>query len=89
MSLSVRQGVVVRPRFTRGAHIFDFPILLAPVLSRSWRVWVAAYVLPPLLTLSIKHLVVRPAWRWHQKKKVQTIRVGSGLGCLISGCTLP
>ena len=40
------QGVFLKPRFTRGTHTFDFPILLTNDYT-NWRVVAGAYIVPP------------------------------------------
>lgn len=62
-------GVTLRPRFSRGGHAFDFPILLArgvaPIVDDGAppeRV-IAAIVGPPLLGLAAQVFIVRPLRR--------------------------
>ncbi len=63
------QGVVLKPRFTRGTHTFDFPLLLSHD-PRSWRVLLGAYVLPPLAVYVTKRHIIRPLRRWRKTRQV-------------------
>ena len=64
-----RQGVFLKPRFTRGTHTFDFTILLSHDYT-NWRILVGAYVLPPLTLYVAKRHIIRPMLRWRRLKEV-------------------
>ena len=59
----------LKPRFTRGTHTFDFPILLSHDYT-NWRILVGAYVVPPLAIYVAKRHIIRPLLRWHRLKEV-------------------
>jgi hypothetical protein len=61
--------VVLKPRFTRGGHTFEFPLLLSHDV-RDVRVLLAAHLLPPLASILLHTLVVKPLWRRHRVSKV-------------------
>ncbi|BDA50839.1 DnaJ homolog subfamily C member 11 [Coccomyxa sp. Obi] len=61
-------GVVLKPRFTRGTHTFDFPLLLSHD-PRAWRVLLGAYVLPPLAVYVTKRHIIRPLRRWRKTRQ--------------------
>ena len=63
---------MLKPRFTRGTHTFDFPILLT-VDPRNWRVLVAAYVLPPLTVYVAKRHIIRRVRRWRKARQVRPV----------------
>lgn len=67
------QGVVLRPMFKRGSHVFVFPMVLAPYQDASWRVVLGAGVLPPLAGLLLKYYVVRPLRRRYKLRKVRSM----------------
>lgn len=60
--------------FTRGGQQFQFPVVVSHAYD-DWRVLAGAYVVPPLLTLGLRHLVVRPLARRRRVKKVRWDRV--------------
>ena len=64
------QGVFLKPRFTRGTHTFDFPILLTNDYT-NWRVVAGAYIVPPLTIYVTKRHIIRPLLRWRKLKQVQ------------------
>ena len=59
----------LKPRFTRGTHTFDFPILLSHDYT-NWRILVGAYVVPPLTIYVAKRHIIRPLLRWRRLKEV-------------------
>ncbi|KAK9907695.1 hypothetical protein WJX75_008271 [Coccomyxa subellipsoidea] len=61
-------GVVLKPRFSRGTHTFDFPLLLSHD-PRAWRVLLGAYVLPPLTIYVTKRHIIRPLRRWRKARQ--------------------
>ena len=63
------QGVFLKPRFTRGTHTFDFPILLTHDYT-NWRMVLGAYLVPPVTILVVKRGIIRPLLRWHRLKQV-------------------
>ena len=63
------QGVFLKPRFTRGTHTFDFPILLTHDYT-NWRMVLGAYLVPPVTILVVKRGLIRPLLRWHRLKQV-------------------
>ena len=64
------QGIMLKPRFTRGTHTFDFPILLC-VDYCNWKVLLAAYVVPPLTIYVARRHVIRPIRRWHRTREAR------------------
>eukprot|EP00884_Botryococcus_braunii_P017745 jgi/Botrbrau1/4654/Bobra.33_2s0025.1 len=62
-------GIVLKPRVSRGGHTFEFPLLLSHD-TRDVRVLLAAHLLPPLATLLIHTFVVRPLWRRHRANTI-------------------
>eukprot|EP00891_Asterochloris_glomerata_P007811 jgi/Astpho2/7811/fgenesh1_pg.00117_%23_27_t len=77
-SLSVAtglQGVSLKASFTRTSHRFDFPILLSRQLDA--RTVAAAYLLPPVVGLTLQFCVWRPLrrrWNSHQALKARSER---------------
>ncbi|CAK0784705.1 hypothetical protein CVIRNUC_007909 [Coccomyxa viridis] len=61
-------GVFLKPRFTRGTHTFDFPILLTHDYT-NWRMVLGAYLVPPVTILVVKRGIIRPLLRWHRLKQ--------------------
>ena len=72
---------MLKPRFSRGTHTFDFPLLLSHD-PRTWRVLLGAYVLPPLTIYVTKRHIIRPWRRWRKARQVTHL-----LCCFIS-CNL-
>ena len=73
------QGVLVKPLFTRGSHIFEAPIMLSAEPADA-RALLIAYLLPPLVTAGLRYLVVQPIRRrakYQQVRECKTGRVGS------------
>ena len=71
---SCLQGVVVKPQFSRGSHLFEVPI----ALSHTYRdppALLVAYLLPPGIALCLHYLVLRPL-RKHWKVKEVRSRLG-------------
>jgi hypothetical protein len=66
------QGIVLKPRLSRGTHTFEFPVLLSND-ARSWRVLLGAYLLPPLSVYVAKRHVIRPLRRWHRTRQVSNL----------------
>ncbi|EIE26180.1 DnaJ-domain-containing protein, partial [Coccomyxa subellipsoidea C-169] len=62
-------GIVLKPRFSRGTHTFDFPLLLSHD-PRAWKVLLGAYVLPPLTIYVTKRHIIRPLRRWKKARQV-------------------
>ena len=61
------RGVSLKASFTRTSHRFDFPILLSRYLDA--RTVAAAYLLPPVVGLTLQLCVWRPLrrrWNRHQ-----------------------
>lgn len=79
--LCCAQGIVLKPRFSRGTHTFDFPVLLSHD-PRAWRVLLGAYVLPPLAIYVAKRHVIRPLRRWLKTRQVNSA------GCLCNSVHL-
>lgn len=69
VSAIVLQGVFLKPRFTRGTHTFDFPILLTQDYT-NWRLVAGAYIVPPLTIYVAKRHIIRPLLRWRRLKQV-------------------
>ncbi len=67
--LSVMQGIILRPKFSRGGHIFEVPVMLSPSVRDS-HVLLAAYILPPLLAYVTKSWIVLPLKKRAKVKKV-------------------
>jgi DnaJ family protein C protein 11 len=63
---------MVKPRYTRGGHTFEFPILLTHDYT-DVRVIAAAYILPPLLGIFLQTQIIRPLWRRHKARKVKGV----------------
>lgn len=63
------QGIILRPKFSRGGHIFEVPIMLSPSVRDS-NVLLAAYILPPLLAYVMKSWIVLPLKKRAKVKKV-------------------
>ena len=53
------QGIILRPRFSRGGHTFEVPILLSPTVT-DYKLLLAAYVVPPLAVFVTKYYVIKP-----------------------------
>ena len=68
------QGVVLRPKFSRGGHVFEVPILLSTTVS-DYRVAAAAYILPPAISLMVKFWIVKPLRRRAKLQKVLLSRL--------------
>lgn len=66
------QGIVLKPRFSRGTHTFDFPLLLSHD-PRAWKVLLGAYVLPPLTIYVTKRHIIRPLRRWKKARQVSLL----------------
>ena len=64
------QGIVLKPRFSRGGHVFEVPILMSPV-TKDYPVLLASYLLPPAISLAVKFWVVKPLKRRHKVQKVR------------------
>ena len=71
--LLASQGVVLRPKFSRGGHVFEVPILLSTTVS-DYRVAAAAYILPPAISLMVKFWIVKPLRRRAKLQKVPLSR---------------
>ena len=67
------QGVFLKPRFTRGTHTFDFPILLSQDYT-NWRILLGGYVVPPLTIYVAKRHIIRPLLRWRRLKEVNAVQ---------------
>ncbi|RMZ52146.1 hypothetical protein APUTEX25_001536 [Auxenochlorella protothecoides] len=63
------QGIVLKLRYNRAGHMFEFPILLSPLLD--WNILAAAYCLPPLLYYVGKEWVVGPLARGIQSRRLR------------------
>jgi hypothetical protein len=63
------QGLILRPRFSRGGHVFEVPIMLSPSVQ-DYNLVVAAYVVPPFLTFVTKYYIVLPLKKRAKVKKV-------------------
>ncbi len=72
------QGILLKPRFTRGTHTFDFPVLLSAD-ARNWRLLLAAYAVPPLTLYVARRHVIRPLRRWRRTREV-------GFCCMHDAC---
>jgi len=64
------QGLILRPRFSRGGHVFEVPVMLSPSVQQDTNLVIAAYVVPPLLTFITKYYVVLPLQKRSKVKKV-------------------
>ena len=74
---TLMQGVVLKPRFGRGGHIFEVPIMLTQS-AKDYRVVAAAYIVPPLLTIFAKYYVIKPLRKRSRVRKVgQTEALGA------------
>lgn len=60
------QGVVLKCRYIRGGHLFEFPILLSTSLDA--QIVTAAFSLPPLILWSLSNLVIKPLGRSIQQR---------------------
>ena len=69
LSCSLWQGVVVRPKFSRGGHVFEVPIMVSPTLQ-DYKILAAAYILPPTISLVIRFCIVKPLRRHARRQKV-------------------
>ena len=78
------QGVLVKPLFTRGSHVFEAPILLSQE-PRDVRALLAAALLPPLVTAGLRYLVLQPIRR---RQKYQQARPTAGRCPSIVGTAL-
>ena len=67
---------MLKPRFSRGTHTFDFPLLLSHD-PRAWRVLLGAYVLPPLTIYVTKRHIIRPLRRWRKARQVTQVYLSS------------
>ena len=64
------QGIVAKGTFSRGGQQFQFPVVLSH-RADDWRLLAAAYVLPPVAVLGVRHLLYRPLVRRHRLRKVR------------------
>ena len=64
------QGVLLKPMFSRGSHIFEAPLLLSNTPADA-RALAAATLLPPLISASMQYLVLRPL-----RKRLRVQQVG-------------
>lgn len=80
----------MKPRFTRGTHTFDFPILLTQDYT-NWRLVLGAYVVPPLTIYVAKRHIIRPLLRWRRLKEViitELPRAQHIMSCLHPPCDI-
>ena len=61
------QGVVLKVRYSRAGHLFEFPILLSPTPDP--RIIAAAYTLIPLVTYIVRDWVVGPIAKLIETRK--------------------
>ncbi len=64
------QGLILRPRFSRGGHVFEVPVMLSPSVQQDTHLLLAAYVVPPLVTYLTKYYLVLPLKKRAKVKKV-------------------
>lgn len=66
------KGVLLKVRYSRAGHLFEFPIQLSAVLSPT--VVIAAHVLPPLVMYLSSSWVVGPLGRSVERRKAEAER---------------
>lgn len=59
----------MRPKFSRGGHVFEMPVLLSTNV-RDYNLLIAAYVLPPVLAYVTKSWIIQPLRKRAKLKKV-------------------
>ena len=69
---AVPAGVMLRLRFQKSGHNFEFPMLLSPVLDPT--VIIGAHVLPPAVVYAVLRGVVAPASRFLHRKRAAARR---------------
>ena len=63
------QGVMVKPQLWRGSHLFEVPILLSNTYRDAHALAVAS-LLPPLVSLGLHYLVLKPLRRHWKVQEV-------------------
>lgn len=71
--VGLRSGVLLRVRCRRSKQTFEFPILLSSD-AREWQLLAASTLLPPLVSLAMARLVVKPLVRWRQAAAARAAR---------------
>ena len=68
------QGVLLKPLFSRGSHVFEAPILLSQTPADA-RALAAAALLPPLVSAGLHYLVLRPLRKRLRVQQVPRFRL--------------
>ena len=55
---SLKRGILLRARYSRAGHLFEFPIQLSTILDP--KIFIAAHVLPPVALYLTNALIVQP-----------------------------
>ena len=63
------QGIILRPKFSRGGHVFEVPVMLSQTVQDT-HILATAYILPPLLAYVTKVWIVAPLRKKSKVKKV-------------------
>jgi DnaJ homolog subfamily C member 11 len=67
-----KKGVLLRLRYSRGGHLFEFPIQLSAALDPG--VLLAAHILPPLAIYAASKWILKPLGRAIEDRKAATER---------------
>jgi DnaJ family protein C protein 11 len=71
--VGLRSGVLLRVRCRRSKQTFEFPVLLSSD-AREWQMFAASALLPPLASLVMHRLVVRPFVSWRRGAAARAAR---------------
>lgn len=69
---AIPAGVMLRLRFQKSGHNFEFPVLLSPVLDPT--IVAGAHILPPAIIYAALHGIISPASRFLHKKRIEARR---------------
>lgn len=68
----VGKGILLRLRYSRGGHFFEFPILLSAMIEP--RMLVAAHIIPPLMVYAMTQWVAAPLVGWVEARRTAAER---------------
>jgi len=68
----LQKGVLLRVRYSRGGHLFEFPIQLSAALDPA--VLIAAHILPPLAIYLVSEWLLKPLGKAIEGKRATTER---------------